>query len=212
MTPANRTPAPTPADSIVALLPPAPAGTTAAEYRILINSVVGAALRLTGIVHLEDPADAARLLDGLSDQKRALLPLVLAAMVNIDRTADELLGWLRYSPPTQMRGVTAVAPSSVLMRQRPGRRRIAECGTHNGFNSHVNHGEDPCDECLIANAAWERDRKRRATTRKGEELAPALVRNAARNNRARINRAIRSAQAAAGQQTLPIDEEIANVA
>lgn len=127
------------------------------RMRDVVDSTVGVALRLAGIVHDEDPADAAELVDGLTDEQRRVLPFVLAAMVDIDKTPGELLGWTWYAVPDRLRRVTAVAPAYVLLDQDRN-RALAECGTRKGFLAHIGKGEDVCTACRIASDAWLRTR------------------------------------------------------
>jgi hypothetical protein len=122
-----------------------------------VDQVLGAAMRLAGIVHLEDPAESLALIAGLDGQQRALLPFILAALVDIDRTPGELLSWVPgYQAPKRLARATAAAPPSVLLDQVKARQHDAECGTHGGFLRHVKHGEPVDAECGIAEKAWRR--------------------------------------------------------
>ncbi|HET9893765.1 MAG TPA: hypothetical protein VFQ44_02415 [Streptosporangiaceae bacterium] len=143
------------ADRVLQVMPPCLA---AGRMRGAVDKCVGVALRLAGIIHCEDPQEAGDLVNQLTLDELLMLPFVLAAMVDVDKTPGELLGWLDYTPPNPLRRVTAVAPPSVLVSAPRPRRHDAECGTHTGWESHRKHGDSPCEPCEIAEAAWQRTR------------------------------------------------------
>jgi hypothetical protein len=144
----------TPAPGLAVMIPPC--GVPEHRMRDIVDPLVGVALRLAGIIHLDDPRHAVRLMAGLDDDQRAVLPYVLAAMVDIDKTPGELLGWAGYIPGTRIARVTAVAPANVLLDKARHRAHDPQCGTRGGYLAHKRRGEDPddCPECVIANQAW----------------------------------------------------------
>jgi hypothetical protein len=134
----------------------------------LAASLIGPAMRLAGIVRDEDPEAGAELIRGLTAEQRGALPFILAAMVDVDRTAGELLAWVpgMDAPPVRLRALTPVAPAADLLgsrRRRRGRRGDdPECGTPEGFRAHQGRAEDPCGPCGIAYRASDRTRHRDA--------------------------------------------------
>jgi hypothetical protein len=137
----------------------------------LAASLIGPAMRLAGIVHDEGPDAGAELLKSLTGEQRQALPFILAAMIPVDKTAGELLGWVPGAvgqaavPPARLRALTPVAPAVDLLgnRQRHSRRGAGgdfECGTPEGFRHHQRCREEPCDACTIAYRASDRTRHR----------------------------------------------------
>jgi len=141
---------------LIAMLAASDGGPTVAEVRAAVGPLVGVALRLACIVQTEDPALAVELVDGLDTTHARALPYMLAALVDIDKTPVELLAWSGYNPLPGLRTATAVAPATVLLGDRTRSSRTAECGTHNGWLGHQARREEPCDECVIAAAAFDR--------------------------------------------------------
>ena len=68
----------------------------------LFASVTGPAVELAWIVRDGDPDDGAELIAGLSPAQQAVLPFVLAALVDVDsgRTPEQMLAWARPCPET----------------------------------------------------------------------------------------------------------------
>jgi hypothetical protein len=193
-----------PADRLARIIPPLPAA-TADEHRKLIDSTIGAALMLTGILRDQDPAEAAEFYAGLADDRRAMLPFVMAAMVDVDKTPRQLLGWANYLQPVRLDGATAMSPASVVLRANPRPTRSKECGTQGGWTDHRSAGEEPCDGCWIAHRAWDADRKARGRQRAGmsREMARAAQKRRRRHEVARQ---------LGVQETLPMIGESINVA
>ncbi len=147
----------TQADRLTVMIPPC--GVPENRMRGVVDSLIGPALRLAGTIHgVDDLTEAGEVINKLTLDQLLVLPFVLAAMVDIDKTPGEMLGWTGYVPPAKFRRVTAVAPASVLTGP-PARRPGAVCGTRKGFISHQQHGEPPCRECTVASDAWERTRR-----------------------------------------------------
>lgn len=73
--------------------------TTSEELADLAEGVVPVADRLVHAVHFEGVAAVARLLDGLSRDERAALPIVLAAMVDPTVEPEEALAWASVALP-----------------------------------------------------------------------------------------------------------------
>lgn len=167
--------APSNAELLTRMLPPC---LPADRMLAAVDSVLGAALRITGIMHdLDDPAHASEIILGLDRDQQMVLPYVLAAMVDVDKTPGELLAWVPgYAPPKRLARVTAVAPKSILLDSRKTRQHDAECGTHNGFLRHIRDGEPVDIECGIAEKAWRRTAapKRRKRTVPGQFELPGL--------------------------------------
>ena len=140
-----------------------------------VDGALGAALRLSGIVHLEDPADAVELVAALNAEQAKALPYVFAALVEIDKTPGELLAWIPgYQAPKRLSRVTAVAPASVLLDQPKARQHDAQCGTHKGHERHLRGGEPVDVECGIAEDAWVRTAPPVRPKRRRKELQAVL--------------------------------------
>ena len=122
--------------------------------------VVGAALRLAGILRDEDPAEAAALLASLTPGQQSALPYFLAAMIDVEQTPGEMLGWCGYRPARRLRDVTAVAPGPALTGSGKRGTQMTECGTYRAWLRHRDRGEPVDTACSIAAAA--RDRMHRA--------------------------------------------------
>ena len=120
------------------------------------GQMVGVALRLAGILHDEDPAEAAALVASLTASQQHALPFVLAAMIDVERTPAELLGWCGYRPSRRLRNVTAVAPGPALTGSGKQGTQMVECGTYRAWLRHVDRGEPIDTACGIAAAAWRR--------------------------------------------------------
>jgi hypothetical protein len=144
----------------------------------LADSLIGVGMRLAGIIHDEDPADAASLVAGLSPDRAWALPFVMAAMIDIEKTPRELFAWAHVKVPNSLTGATSVAPPSLLLRSRPRPGLLLECGTRGAWDRHRAHGEEPCDACWIAHRGWEADKKQRQRDRRN-----ARRRELARNKR-----------------------------
>ncbi len=158
--PAERMVHPQLAGRVATILPARP-DMTPADMVKLADSLIGVGMRLAGMVHDEDPQDAAQFVAGLAPDRVWALPYVMAAMIDIERTATELLAWAPFTVPNGLVGATGVAPSSVLLRARPRPTQTLECGTPAAWERHVAHGEEPCDACWIAHRGWEADKKQR---------------------------------------------------
>jgi len=158
------------ARKVAQFLPPHP-DMTEAELVKLADSLIGVGMRLAGIIHDEDPADAWSLVEGLSDDRRWAVPFVMAAMIDIEKTATELLAWADIKVPFSLIGATSVAPSSLLLRERPRPTKLAECGTQAAWDRHIANGEEPCDSDWIAHRAWEAEKKQRQRRDRSGERA-----------------------------------------
>ena len=99
------------------------------------------------------------LLAKLSDDERWALPVVLAAMVDHDRTPDELLSWISFDE----HGRPLRSPRTVSPRWHT----VAECGTPGAYARHLAAGEEPDLACEAA----ERDRLARAARGKADRKA-----------------------------------------
>lgn len=66
------------------------------EQADLVESLVPLAARLVGAVHDDGPSEVARVLNLLAPAHYPAFAVVLAAMVNPDRSVVELLGWVDW--------------------------------------------------------------------------------------------------------------------
>jgi hypothetical protein len=164
------------AGHVASLLPPR-SDLTDDELIELADSVIGVALRITGILRDEDPKAAGELVDGLTDDRRWALPFVAAAMVDYDKTPRAMLEWAAVCVPQRLTGATAVSPPAMLLRSQVRRTRYAACGTDKAWHLHMDRGEEPCDVDWIAHRAWENDKKaeqRNRGRRNGQAALPGL--------------------------------------
>ena len=118
---------------------------TIGEVRVDVS--LPTALQLVDAVHRADRIEIA---DILGDADLYALAVLLAAMVDDNRTLTELLGWtndLRVRPIGSPRNRHA---SSLLQ----------PCGTHAAFNRHRAKGEPICEACRIAERTYQRTRAR----------------------------------------------------
>ncbi len=143
-----------PSELLGAVIPPC--GIPATRVGAVAESVIGVALRLAGIIHDDDPAEGAALVAGLDDEQRTVLPFVLAALVDVDKTASEMLGWLGWTTPGPLGRLTAVAPAYALQLQPRPTNSVSICGTRDGWRAHHRDGDEPCEACRIGNDAWVR--------------------------------------------------------
>jgi hypothetical protein len=115
-----------------------------------------AGTRTGGAVRYGNRRDLARL---LHRQDLVALTVVLAGMVDPDRTPSELLAWTEPpqdepDPP----GSQAKKHSPHLYKPADG---LAPCGTHSAYVRHKKRGEQIDHACQEAERAYMRDRKRR---------------------------------------------------
>lgn len=108
----------------------------------LADALVPVAAELIGCVRDYDPADTAEILARVPDGRLDALAVVLAAMVDPDRTPAELLAW------TQVR---------IPPRPQTGKRLPREHGTLRGYRQHS--PDDPA--CAPCRAAHAEDRAKR---------------------------------------------------
>lgn len=107
-------------------------------------SLIPHAVELVGVVRDYGPEDVAAALALVPDGKFDALCVVLAAMVDPDKTLRQLLGWL--DTPVQSR---VFEPQSQRPRGRPSHPR--EHGTERGYQQHKSRREmPPCEPCAHA--------------------------------------------------------------
>jgi hypothetical protein len=145
----------------LALIVPARPGMTADAHRQLVEQTVGVALCIVGMIRDADPAETAEFHAGLTDDQRAILPFLIAAMVDVAKTARQLYAWTSWRQPIRYDGATAVSPESALLGDHPRSARSRECGSQGGWTEHRDAREAPCDRCRIAHDAWKSDRQAR---------------------------------------------------
>lgn len=120
----------------------------------LAESLIWPAIDLVGLVKGGgDRDEIGVLLSGLTDEQRWAFPVILAAMVDDERTPDELLSWVTFSEY----GRPYQAPRSVTPRWRVE----ATCGSEEALRRHDVLGED-CETCTASAVA----RSERGTERK----------------------------------------------
>lgn len=99
---------------------------------------------LAGIVHGDgELREVEAILCPLDHVDLYAVCVALAAMVDVDKSVSELLSWYQ---PTRRR------------HERNG--RLAPHGTHAAFTRHKIRREEPCWDCVEAERAYQRNRKR----------------------------------------------------
>ncbi|GAB2467882.1 hypothetical protein GCM10027187_40050 [Streptosporangium sandarakinum] len=158
-------------ETVSPMQPPAPdpgAGLDLSDARHrehLARHLLQVAMHLACMVRDEAPEDVAAYLAALSPAEREHLPIILAALVDVDRTEEELLAWITWDAEGRaLPGVAAVpaAAAAAVERPRPRALRLpqttAECPSFGALRRHRANGEKPCDACLRLDA----DRKHAA--------------------------------------------------
>lgn len=107
----------------------------------LAEALVPVAVRLAGSVRDDGPAEVAMILAGVPAAHLPALAVVLAAMVDPDRTPSELIGWVDQ-------------PLSVTSTDRARNvpiRTVREHGTPTGYEQHKRLRDMPaCGPCLAS--------------------------------------------------------------
>lgn len=136
-----------------------------------VDCALPLALELVDAVHRMDRREVARLID-LADLPA--LAVVLAGMVDEDRTVRDLLGWVdaplrpqrqpaaRPGSPAQPAEAPAVPPRDV---------QLVPCGTHAAFARHKKRGEAPCLACVVGERTYQRERAQRRRAQQRTEAA-----------------------------------------
>lgn len=140
---------------------------SAAQRGRLAWSLVPVAMDLAAIVHGEgDVESVAELLADLSEAERHALPVVLAGMVDVDRTPQELLGWITFDEFERPLPANAVMvlPARRYLPEAP-ERPLVPCGTPRAYSRHRERGEEPCGPCREANAEYRREWRRKQKQR-----------------------------------------------
>jgi hypothetical protein len=113
------------------------------------ETAVAPALQLVDAVHSQDRRLVRVALAQVTDWQA--VAVVLAGMVDDERTARDLLGWTE---------------------QLPQPRQLRPCGTHAAYVRHVARREEPCRTCAIAERHYQRNRPdRRAGARNARAAA-----------------------------------------
>ena len=122
----------------------------------LAERLIPKALDLAGLVHGDGGAeDIDRFLCRLDADERDWLPVILAAMVNVDATAADMLRWVTFDEHCR--------PLPV-----PGRK----CGTYAAYRSHLERGELMDDACAEAGRVYYRERYRRRRNARKAQAVP----------------------------------------
>lgn len=133
----------------------------------LAAALVPVAADLVYRVHEGSRGTVGALLHSLTGEQLRALPVVLAAMVDPDRSLGELLGWVTWDE--HGRPLPGAPPAAPQPAAGPA-RAVRPCGTHTASSRHRNRGEDPCPRCRDAERAYQRARPRRgAGGRVGKE-------------------------------------------
>lgn len=129
----------------------------------LAERLVPVALEFAGVVRSEDADGVGEFLSALTPEEREVLPVVLAAMVDVDQTPQRLLSWVTWDERERPlpEGAQMVLWSPPRPRARPGPSQ--PCGTPGGCQRHYRHDERPCEPCRLA---WREDQNRRRAEEK----------------------------------------------
>jgi len=123
----------------------------------LAEQLIWTAIDFVGLVKRNGGAEAVgEFLDDLGDDERDALPVILAAMVDDDRTPDEMLSWVTWDE----HGCPLKQPRSVTPRYRTK----VDCGTAGAYRRHLELGEEPdpaCEQAAAAERERSQDRQRR---------------------------------------------------
>ncbi|MBG0818453.1 hypothetical protein [Planomonospora sp. ID82291] len=126
----------------------------------LAGDLIELACDLACIVRDEGADAAQRFLQKIPDGHRALLPIMLAAMIPDDRPVTDLLAW---AVEGWQEGAEALPPpmlpfATVRYRrdgtQRRTRAEVKPCGTVAAYARHLAHKEPPCQLCKDAERAY----------------------------------------------------------
>ena len=130
----------------------------------LAERLIPKALDLAGLVHGDGgAADIDRFLRRLPKDERDWLPVILAAMVNVEATTEDLLRWITFDE-----------------HARPLPRPGESCGTFQAYRHHLEKGELMDDACGEAGRVFYRERnRRRRNARRAREAAARENRDAA---------------------------------
>lgn len=154
--------------------PPAPRADRTPDLSAPSNRVkhskdlLNIATRLACMVRDEDGDAVAAYLATLTPTECAHLPIVMAALIPVDRTVDDLLSWITWDEhgnplPTKRpakKPRAGTRPKAKLTSSRP-QRGVKPCGTYAASLRHKKRREPMCDRCADAyskhRAKWRRD-------------------------------------------------------
>jgi hypothetical protein len=127
------------------------------------STLIPLAAELIGVVRDYGPDDVAAVLARVPEGRHDALAVVLAAMVDPDKTPSQLLAWTRK--PVQSRDKKSPPP------RKPSKRRgyAREHGSDRGYYQHRSRLDWPaCEPCLNAHAdaSNEASKARRNSNRK----------------------------------------------
>lgn len=145
--------------------------------------LVGVALDLAILVRDEGPEAIASFLGRLTGGDRYRLLTVLAAMVDVDRTPEELLAWVTFDESGQpLEGATPVLP--IFAREEEPDTPYEDCGTLKAFYRHVRAGQKSAaaEACGCAQAYRDHKNAKYAATR-DEDVTPRARKSEAPANR-----------------------------
>ena len=135
----------------------------------LAERLVPVAGELAVLVHGEgDREEIGEFLGGYSEASKDALLVVLAGMVDTDRTPQELLGWIRWDEHGRTLPDDAVMVMAAPRRYEGTQRPQAQCGTAQGADKHRKRFEEICGPCSEAERVYRAElrekRRQRATT------------------------------------------------
>jgi hypothetical protein len=136
----------------------------------LAEQMVPAALEFACLVRDQDAEAIGAWLQALTGQERDVLPLVLAAMVDVERTPQELLAWVTFDEE----GWALPGDAEMVLwapRQRARHAPVQPCGTWAAAQRHRKNREPPCEPCRDAEREYEALKRERKRQERQEEVA-----------------------------------------
>ncbi|MER5649689.1 hypothetical protein [Streptosporangium sp. NPDC002524] len=151
----------------------------------LARHLLKVALHLACMVRDEEPAAVAAYLSELPQVERDHLPIILAALVDVDRTEEELLAWITWDAHGRAlpgAPATPAPPTAEHARPRPLRpmKPVEACPSLAAAKRHREQGEPLCDGCreteTAYNRAYERNHRKPRKPRKKQRARTTRAR------------------------------------
>lgn len=157
----------------------------------LAGHLVQVAQHLACLVRDESPEAVRLYLAGLDPTAREMLPIILAAMVPVDATPEQLLSWVTWDRPD---APDASGPATEVEKP-PAPPRVnapppldengqwPDCGSYAAARRHKNHGSAMCPPCRKEYRKRDAAYRRNARVAKGAKKPTQQARNGRQNPR-----------------------------